>query len=393
MSHSTSGEAKQKPAKPYPDFPLFPHATKRWAKKIRGKFHYFGPWSDPDGALQKYLDQRDDLHAGRTPRVRGDGLTVRDLLNRFLTGKRRLADNAEISERTFLNYKRTSTVVIGCFGTSRFVDDLAAEDFGQLRSDLSTRLGHVALGVEIQQVRILFKWAYDMRLIKAPVPFGPEFKAPNKRLIRLERNGKGLRMFEADELRTILAAVPTAIKAMVLLGVNGGVGNHDCARLPMTALDWQGGWLNYPRFKTGVSRRIPLWPETVEALRLVITERPEPASPEDSGLVFLDQKATRWVRLRDNAVWVDRIGSTFSKWLVKLGIKRPGLNFYALRHTFETVAGGSLDQVGVDHIMGHSRQDMASVYRERISDDRLRAVVEHVRKWLFGTEKTQSRVE
>jgi hypothetical protein len=30
---------------------------------------------------------------------------------------------------------------------------------------------------------------------------------------------------------------------------------------------------------------------------------------------------------------------------------------------------------------------MASVYRERISDDRLRAVVEHVRKWLFGAEE------
>ena len=33
--------------------------------------------------------------------------------------------------------------------------------------------------------------------------------------------------------------------------------------------------------------------------------------------------------------------------------------------------------------MGHSRDDMASVYRERIGDDRLRAVVEYVRKWLF----------
>jgi hypothetical protein len=27
---------------------------------------------------------------------------------------------------------------------------------------------------------------------------------------------------------------------------------------------------------------------------------------------------------------------------------------------------------------------MASVYRERIDDDRLRAVVEHVRHWLLG---------
>jgi integrase len=61
-------------------------------------------------------------------------------------------------------------------------------------------------------------------------------------------------------------------------------------------------------------------------------------------------------------------------------------NFYALRHTFETIGGEARDQPAVDAIMGHARDDMASVYRERISDERLRAVVEHVRQWLFPTE-------
>jgi integrase len=58
-------------------------------------------------------------------------------------------------------------------------------------------------------------------------------------------------------------------------------------------------------------------------------------------------------------------------------------NFYALRHTFETIGGEAKDQVAVDHVMGHSRDDMASVYRERISGERLRTVADHVRKWLF----------
>ena len=48
-----------KPSKPHPDFPLFPHSTGRWTKKVRGKFHYFGKVAeDPNGqvALGKWLD-------------------------------------------------------------------------------------------------------------------------------------------------------------------------------------------------------------------------------------------------------------------------------------------------------------------------------------------------
>ena len=33
--------------------------------------------------------------------------------------------------------------------------------------------------------------------------------------------------------------------------------------------------------------------------------------------------------------------------------------------------------------MGHARDDMASVYRERISDERLKAVSDYVWKWVF----------
>ena len=33
-----------------------------------------------------------------------------------------------------------------------------------------------------------------------------------------------------------------------------------------------------------------------------------------------------------------------------------------------------------------ARDDMASVYRERISNERLQAVIDHVRRWLFGAD-------
>lgn len=41
--------------------------------------------------------------------------------------------------------------------------------------------------------------------------------------------------------------------------------------------------------------------------------------------------------------------------------------------------------------MGHapSGADMSALYRERIDDDRLLAVTEFVRRWLFGNEETK----
>jgi hypothetical protein len=35
---------------------LFPHAAGVWAKKIRGKLHYFGRWVDSEGIAKLALD-------------------------------------------------------------------------------------------------------------------------------------------------------------------------------------------------------------------------------------------------------------------------------------------------------------------------------------------------
>ena len=82
--------------------------------------------------------------------------------------------------------------------------------------------------------------------------------------------------------------------------------------------------------------------------------------------------------------WRNAISPRFNALLVRLDLQKAGRGFYFLRHVFETVAGDSKDQVAVDAVMGHVTPGMGTIYRERISDDRLQAVVDHVRKWLFG---------
>ncbi|MFV1968385.1 MAG: tyrosine-type recombinase/integrase [Pirellulaceae bacterium] len=402
MAKSSKNPRPSKPKKPRPDFPLFPHATGRWAKKIRGKTHYFGKWADdPHGeaALNKYLDERDDLYAGRKPRANRDGVTVGRACDHFLHTKKARVESGELTEATWRDYQITAKRVVKVLGRDRLVDDLRPEDFDALRRDFAKTCGLVAIRNQITHARMIFNYAYKAGLIDCPIRFGANFSRPSAQSIRRQRTP---RMFEAVEVRRMLDAAKPTMKAMILLGVNCGFGCADVGRLPKSAIDLKTGWVTFPRPKTGTERRVPLWAETIEAVNAALAKRPKP-TPENETLVFITRTGGAWHK--DSTRYMTDQFSKFLKAIdlnaesqaAKEGTKPPaklyrkGRGFYALRHVFETIGGESRDQVAVDAIMGHERGDMASIYRERISDDRLEYVVNVVREWLFSepTEATE----
>lgn len=147
MKKQSSGSANSsKPAKPHPDFPLFPHATKRWAK--------IGP-----------------------------------------------------------------------------------DDFAEYRAELPKTRRAVALGNEIQAVRSILKFAYEEGIIPTPVRFGTAFKKPSAKVLRVEQARHGSRDLPAGSIRPLIDAADVHLKAMILLGVNAGYGNNDCATLTIAAID------------------------------------------------------------------------------------------------------------------------------------------------------------
>jgi integrase len=367
-----------RPDKPRPDFPLFAHRNGQWAKKIRQQTYYFGTWDNPQAAHDAYLDQKEDLQAGREP-SKGDGLTVRDLVNHFLTSKKRKLEAGELGERTYQNYYKNCERVLKAFGRTTHVANLRPTDFSRLRADFAKTHGPVALLGDITCTRVLFKYADDNFRIR--VNYGQEFDKPSRSVLRRTRNSRPARMFTAAEIKALLAAAKPQLKAMIYLGVNCGFGNLDCARLPIGAIDFNGGWIDFPRPKTGIARRCPLWPETIKALTEAIGKRPAPIT-DSSDSVFLTKYKNTWEPKSTND---DPVGKEFTKLLKELDIHRKGVGFYALRHVFQTIGEKSRDKDAVRAIMGHASDgsDMSAVYNEEpVDDQRLQAVVAYIRKWL-----------
>jgi integrase len=392
-----------KPAKPSPDFPLFAHAAGVWAKKIRGKLYYFAPWDDPQGALKKYNEQAEALHAGRVPGRKAadpNALTLLDVANDYLLAKREARDAGELSPRTWDDYRTIMEMMLKGIGSRRAAVSLEPQDFAALKAKLAKRNGPHRMCTIIQVIRCAFRHAYETGALDRPMRFGPDFKRTPKKVLRLHRARQGAKLFTAEEVRALVqgalvvgAEGPEQVRpgvqmrAMILLGINCGFGNQDCGTLPLSALDLERGWVDFPRPKTGLPRRCALWPETVAALREALTARPAPKSEEHAGLVFVTKYGLPWAK-DDNS---GPVGQEMRKLLNKLGINgRRGLRFYALRHTFRTVADEAKDQPAADYMMGHEVAHMSSVYRETISDERLKAVADHVRAWLFPAAAQQA---
>lgn len=396
--------SRTKPNKPYPSFPLTAHPNGQWCKKILGSVHFFGVWADPDAALAHYHKVAADLHAGREPAPVADReLTVKDLCNHYLAYQMGRVLTGQIGPRWFEDCRRVLKHFASKVGAARSVASLAAEDFQRYRRLLVIRgLRGKSLGVHVMTRTLTvvigtFKWGIETGLIDDMPRWGKALAKPSAADVRRSRakrereNGK--KLFSAEQIRALLDAAKADVKAAILLGINGGFGNTDCALLPRAAVDLAHAVIEFERPKTAVRRVVPLWPETISALRAVLeADRPKAANKAAEPLVFRSElgfplvrqviKSTEKDEIR-KVTYIDRLGDWFDDLLVERGLKRFGLGFYALRHTFRTWADEIGDQHAIHVVMGHAIPGMSGIYVEEIGVERLRKVVNHVRNKLW----------
>jgi integrase len=368
MANSIGNSASCKPEKPYPEFPLFAHANGRWAKKIRQRLHYFGKWDNWQAAYEKYEYEIPFLLQGKTPPPRDqEALNVDGLVNGYLEHQDNRVLTGELSKRSWNDLKRVGELLIKHLGRRTTIESLRPSDFDRLRAKLAEGKTLVTLNNEIGRCRCFFNYAYKAELIDRPVRMGVSFTKPTKKALRKERQAKPPKMFTLDELRTIYHAAGQQMRCFMLLALNGGLGPSDIGH--MEGRHIKGEWIDYPRPKSTVERRFPLWKETREAIEKT-RQRKQPDNP----LVFITKYGQSWAKDTSDTP----ISKEFAKILKELKLQQKGRGFYSLRHQFRTIADGQRDQVAIAHIMGHIDGTMGGVYREHIDDTRLQAVTDFV---------------
>ncbi len=370
--------------------------TGQYRKKYKGHTLYLG--NDPEHVLNQWLAKTDEIEnelAAKPVRRKRQPLTVSELCNRFLTDKEGAVVSGEITQVTFDNYFGYAKRLTGFFGRDTLIEDLGPADFVALKADLSRpqpqrregkivrkaikrKLSLNGLASKIRHIKVFFNYAYGEGWIDR-LPWGAKsFDLPKRKAIKKATAKKAPKQASREEVLSLLDAADDIWKAIILFAVNTGSGNTDTAELKHSDIG-QDGWVETPRHKTGEHRRFKLWPETIEAISKLKRYKDD--------YVFHGQLGATLTSRRRNSP----IGVGFAKVRKAAKVERganKNLSFYSLRHTFQTVADEALDFIATKVVMGHplGDGDISNKYRGRISDDRIEAVCEHVRQWLFGAD-------
>jgi integrase len=158
----------------------------------------------------------------------------------------------------------------------------------------------------------------------------------------------------------------------------------DCSDLTFASIDLDKGVHAFRRPKTMIPRRAILWPETITSIREYLKVRAEP-QPGCEERVFLRTGGGLWLRKADaERRSVNSIGVQFAAYLRRVGLHQYGLGFATFRHVFATVGRGVNRHDALEYAMGHIPHGMtAEHYIAMVPDADLRAVVDHVRAWVF----------
>jgi hypothetical protein len=334
-------------------------------------------------------------------------LRLVQLCNMYLDHEQKRVKQKDLTAKSYLDIEDMTDLVLRALDKHKIVSDLSPEDFAKIR-DAMVRTKRPPIGEPWSPARIgkfiglvdtMFNVAYDNEWIENKPRYGAGFKRPSKKRCDEYANEGGDKLFTREEILALLnggwvkdkkqgriwVEPKKQMRAMILLGLNCGFGNTDISVVPVGAFDLKGRVVRLPRTKTASRREIPLWPETIEAVKAVLAERPDSELPN----LFLTRFGGPWVHGKTDAVQ-KQFGVLMKAHKIAPDIRNAG--FYVLRHCFSTIGMQVGDRDGVKSITGHTDKEMIARYNHGLPPMKRRVdVINHVRQWLFGRAKNPKK--
>jgi integrase len=361
-------------------FPLTLHTTGQYCKKIKGKMYYFG--SDKKVALQKYLDQATYLHGCQNipqQKPTRDNMTLKQLCDMYLNYQYSKLQANDLTARHHNDQIDSLNKLMAFLCQGRKVKSISTLDLQNYKRKLQKSYVSVCrLNLHISIMKAMFHWTRKNDVLENI----PNIDAISRgKIIHQERG-----TFNSEQINKLLSCADVKMRAMIWLGLNCGFGCTDCAELTWTDLDLVNARVTLPRKKTGISRDLPLWPETIESLEKIT---------KTGTLVFYTSRGNPYIQTflkpdgngKGKYTILNTITTKFSRLIKKSGLDVPkGTGFYTLRRTAATIAARSGDPFAVQRLLGHADLQMATRYVQDVSEQTDR-VIEKSRMYVCQINK------
>jgi integrase len=319
-----------------------------------------------------------------------------ELLNRWLVDRRADVDRGELSPKAWVQYRDSGkriTAEIGHFLADEVSPDVIRDLYDRLARDATIDFAKRAIG----HLRQAANHAADAGWCR-PVRLGR-----TARLTTRPQPTMKWKLYRPAQVRHILRrldrricvargrrdgrTLPSLIqlRAMVYLALNGGFNAAECAELVRGDIDLAGAIIRHRRGKTGAEHVVPLWPETIAALRDAMALRP------GDDLVFRTREGQPWRMVKPvhdaggklvKIIATDNAHEHFRNLTRPMGLKLAGQSFGKLRHLHQTIADEAGDPHATFALAGHALPGAKSHY-VKVDEARLRKVVEHIRNVLL----------
>lgn len=343
--------------------------TRRWRKQIDNRMYYFGYGkSEKDtrsykAAEQQYLEfmrERDRQKPVEIPLARA---TLIDVAEKYMQQLEQRHDGKQVSASYLCKVRGNLNDFIGFVGGRVAFDaigELLLADYRghTLTMPVSTRTGTrispVTAKDRLAEIKAFVVWAHEMRLLT-------DMPRNLRKYAHVELPAPEPQRFTIEEIRKIWKLANRRMRCFIAVGLNCGYGQRDISELRVREIDFEKGYIDRRRSKTGVRSRHKLWAVTME---LIKQEMQPDAGGDDRA--FLTARGTPLAQSgwRDGKFYrTDSIACSFRRLMKKAGIDG-GRSFYSLRKTGASEIE-KIDPTVTEMYLAHSEKGMKKNYAER----------------------------